>query len=74
MDFMETFETHHQLTGGNGKRDGKISLDEFMEYYNNISISIDNDKYFDQMISTAWGLDGFNPATMPFAGSSKKIA
>jgi hypothetical protein len=45
-----------------------------MEYYNNISISIDNDKYFDQMVSTAWGLDGFNPATMPFAGTSKKIA
>ena len=46
-----------------------------MAYWKNIGASIiDNDKYFDQMISTAWGLDGFNPATMPFAGTSKKIA
>lgn len=33
-------------------------MEEFIEYYNNISMSIDDDKYFEQMINTVWGLDG----------------
>jgi len=46
-----------------------------MEYYNNISVNIDNDSYFDLMISNAWGLEGSNnPASMPYAGSVKKVA
>ena len=52
-----------------------ISLEEFMEYYNNISVNIDNDSYFDLMISNTWGLDGStNPAAMPYAGVAKKVA
>ena len=34
-----------------------MTLDEFNEYYNNISMSIDNDQYFDLMIRNAWNLD-----------------
>jgi hypothetical protein len=30
---------------------------EFVEYYNNISASIDSEEYFDLMITNAWGLD-----------------
>jgi len=49
-------------------------LDEFIEYYNNISCNIPNDSYFDLMISNAWGLNGTtNAANMPFAGTSRKI-
>jgi hypothetical protein len=40
-----------------GQRDRSISLNEFIEYYNNISCSIDNDEYFDVMIRNAWNLD-----------------
>jgi hypothetical protein len=34
--------------GDNGsvKGDGKVSLNEFMDYYSNISASIDDDEYF----------------------------
>jgi len=52
-----------------------ISLDEFIEYYNNISCNIENDNYFDLMITNAWGLSGDpnRPENMPYAGVSKKI-
>mmetsp|Transcript_22354 Transcript_22354/g.16834 ORF Transcript_22354/g.16834 Transcript_22354/m.16834 type:complete len:97 (-) Transcript_22354:45-335(-) len=40
-----------------GSRDGNISLDEWMEYYNNVSMSIDDDKYFELMMNSAWNLD-----------------
>ena len=32
-------------------------MDEFVEYYNNVSMSIDDDRYFTQMMNTAWNLD-----------------
>ena len=74
IEFMETFQQHHNNSTGH-KRDNKITIDEFIEYYNNISCNIENDQYFDLMITNAWGLEGdsSNPATMPFAGSKRKI-
>ena len=41
-EFLETFEMHHALSNG-GSRDQKITIEEFNEYYNNVSASIDND-------------------------------
>ena len=72
---MDGFETHHALvTGDQSGNDDKITLEEFIDYYNNISVNIDNDSYFDLMISNAWGLEGSNnPAAMPYAGVSKKV-
>jgi hypothetical protein len=32
-------------------------VDEWMEYYNNVSMSIDDDKYFEVMMNSAWNLD-----------------
>jgi len=40
VEFMETFQQHHNKAKG-AKKDNKISVDEFIEYYNNISCSID---------------------------------
>jgi len=50
-------------------------VDEFIEYYNNVSCNIENDSYFDTMITNAWNLSGdiTNPANMPFAGTANKI-
>lgn len=39
------------------KMDNKVTLQEFMEYYNNVSASIDNDQYFDLMLTNAWNLN-----------------
>ena len=48
-EFLETFEMHHNVMHGN-KSDGVVSIDEFIEYYTNISANIENDAYFDLMM------------------------
>lgn len=35
-----------------------VTKDEFDEYYNNVSASIDRDDYFELMMNSAWNLDG----------------
>lgn len=57
MEFLETFEMHHNIKHQQD-RDSKITLDEFVEYYTNISISIDNDEYFQLMMNNSWNLKG----------------
>lgn len=58
-EFLETFETHHNLRAGT--RDQNVTLEEFLEYYNNVSANIDNDKYFEHMIVTAYKLYNIYP-------------
>ena len=54
-EFIETFETHHNLK--KGFKDKRVSKEEFLEYYNNISMSIDDDDLFISLISNAWKLN-----------------
>lgn len=39
-------------------RDNKVTLDEFIDYYKDVSASIDEDDYFELMIRNAWHLAG----------------
>ena len=39
-------------------RDNKVTLDEFIDYYKDVSASVDEDDYFELMIRNAWHLDG----------------
>lgn len=72
-EFLETFEMHHNVMNGS-KSDGKVTLDEFIEYYTNISANIDNDAYFDLMITNAWNLEGRNNTdNLAYAGSQRKV-
>lgn len=57
MEFLETFEMHHNIKHQQ-ERDSRITLDEFIEYYTNISVSIDNDEYFQLMMNNSWNLKG----------------
>ena len=59
-DFLQTFEVHRALSRGDSnskKGDGKVNLNEFMDYYSNVSASIDDDAYFELMITNAWNLN-----------------
>jgi hypothetical protein len=42
LEFLETFETHHNICNRESP-DHIVTQEEFEEYYNNISASIDND-------------------------------
>jgi len=51
---------HHNIHN-NTEMDHVITREEFQEYYDNVSASIDDDKYFELMMINAWKLDG-NPS------------
>ena len=55
-EFIDTFELHHSIKHPEEK-DRKINIKEFNEYYNNVSASVDNDQYFELMITNAWNLN-----------------
>ena len=57
VEFLETFEMHLNLRD-NISSDGKVSMEEFVEYYKNIACSIDNDDYFTLMMNNSWNLRG----------------
>merc|ERR1719326_1962860 len=56
QEFLETFETAHAMRN-NDAPNYVVTKEEFEEYYNNISCSIDDDMYFMTMMNNAWKLD-----------------
>jgi Ca2+-binding EF-hand superfamily protein len=68
-EFLDTFEDHFcDMKGHEDARDGVISMDEWLEYYNNVSMSIDDDEYFVLMMNNAWNLDGKKVTKKGWAG------
>jgi hypothetical protein len=61
-EFANTFEEYGAAYGV-GTKDGTITIEEFIEYYSNISASIDNDEYFVLMLKNGWNLDATAAAT-----------
>lgn len=58
-EFLDTFEDHFcDMKGNADARNGQVTMQEWLEYYNNVSMSIDNDEYFELMMTNAWNLDG----------------
>jgi len=58
-EFLDTFEDNYcDMKGCEDARDGKVTMHEWVEYYNNVSMSIDRDDYFELMMTNTWNLDG----------------
>ena len=55
QEFLETFETAHAMRN-NDAPNYVVTKEEFEEYYNNVSASIDDDMYFMTMMNNAWKL------------------
>lgn len=68
-EFLDTFEDHFcDMQGHADSRDGKITPEEWCEYYNNVSMSIDDDAYFELMMNNTWNLDGKKVTKKGWAG------
>jgi Ca2+-binding EF-hand superfamily protein len=50
-EFLDSFDV-------GGEVDGKVTLNEFENYYSNLGASIDSDDYFELMIRNAWRISG----------------
>jgi len=48
QEFLDAFE------GSQGNRDGTVTLDEFVQYYGDLSAGIDEDDMFGTMIANSW--------------------
>ena len=61
IEFLDTFEMHYSLLHPGSRGDQIITFDEFVEYYNNVSMSIEDDRYFELMMTNAWNLNNTAP-------------
>ncbi len=70
-DFASTLDIHHSNWGAT---DGKVTKEEFVDYYTKISAAVESDSYFDIMMTKGWelGLDS-NSDHQPYAGVATKI-
>ena len=63
-DFIEGRKTKEQIVneflntfdGAKGNNDGTISVEEWNDYYTDLSISLPSDDYFVQMMESTWGV------------------
>lgn len=71
-EFIETLDVHHLLKGN--RRDHRVSKEEFISYYNNISVTIPNDKDYELMMRNSWRMpvDALPPG--PLATNNFNIA
>jgi hypothetical protein len=51
QEFLDTFDV-------GGEVDGKVTRQEFLNYYSNVGATIDNEDYFELMIRNAWHISG----------------
>lgn len=55
-EFIETFDMHHSVSDLS-RRDRKITKEEFTEYYANVSSVVDEDSYFELIMTNTWRLN-----------------
>lgn len=65
-EFYDTFEVHHNLTAGSAE--SRVSRNEFLSYYDNVSATIGDDEYFANVLDATWDISG--SASAPTHGST----
>lgn len=55
QEFLQTFEIAHSIRNSDAPN-YVVTKEEFEEYYNNISASVDNDSEFELILTNAWRL------------------
>ena len=68
-EFLDLFNTHHNVAQG-FKPDKSVSLEEFIEYHQFVSASIENDNQFKLFMTGVWNLDlvDTNNSLIKYAG------
>ena len=56
-DFVDTFQMNHDNRVG--PRNKRVTLDEFLDYYNYVSMGIEDDSYFINLIQNSWKLNPY---------------
>ena len=56
-EFVDTFQMNHDNRVG--PRNKRVTLDEFIDYYNFISMGIEDDSYFISLIQNSWKLNPY---------------
>jgi Ca2+-binding EF-hand superfamily protein len=63
--FLETFDVGTVI-------ENKVSQQEFINYYSNISTGIDNDDYFEMMVYNVWHLEEYSGGERPPSETASK--
>ena len=70
-NFMETFQTHHNLV--RSPKIKKVNLEEFLNYYKYFSLTVDDDYLFEETIISTWKLSKSSKAHAGPKDNIKKI-
>ena len=54
-DFLRSFDVSSEV-------DGKITRNEFENYYYNLSVCVERDEYFEQILTSSWRISGYDSA------------
>ena len=63
-EFLDNFDYHFNLLNqGRNPDDEEVTLQEFIEFYRNLSAGIEDDSYFNKLVTGVWGLSSQNYST-----------
>ena len=60
-EFLDTFEYEFSLLNSGANVDRKIGLGDLIDYYNNLSVSIEDDAVFEEILRGCFNLDSRKP-------------
>ena len=53
-EFVETFDGNHNYLNGDEAQYGNVDIDEFCDYYDSVSMMVDNDQDFENIVRGVW--------------------